>query len=142
MLSLVYASSLFTPLLCLRLFVCLFSNIKMPRIYIKYENNSPVPIDISYGRGPGGNLPLEVVGDLIAAYKTAVAPLLDEFSLAQLTLHLPDGAARAVLDEDCFANIDETDTSLDPGCLISALGSLGSKSKKPLIIKSNRSRFF
>ena len=31
------------------------------------------------------------VGDLVAAYKTAVTPLLDHSSVAQLTLHLPGG---------------------------------------------------
>jgi hypothetical protein len=46
---------------------------------------------------------------------------------------LPDGEDRSALSEDFFAS---DDGYLDPGCLLSALGSLGSKSKKPLIMKS------
>lgn len=40
---------------------------------------------------------------MIAAYRTAVAPLLDHFSLAQLTLHLPQNADRTTLLGDSFA---------------------------------------
>ena len=58
----------------------------MPRFYIQYQNNSPVPIltqtlpSVLQGEEP-------IVADLIGAYKTAVAPLLDHSSVAQLTLH-------------------------------------------------------
>ena len=55
---------------------------------------------------------------------------------------MSDGVARSVsgLEEDCFANDDATDTTLDPGCPLSSLGSLGSKSKQPLIVKANNTQ--
>jgi hypothetical protein len=51
---------------------------------------------------------------------------------------LPDGVSRSAsgVEEDCFTNVDETDTTLDFGCTLSDLNSLGSKSKQPLIIMS------
>ncbi|KAJ3268527.1 hypothetical protein HDV01_002674 [Terramyces sp. JEL0728] len=72
------------------------------------------------------------VGDLIAAYR--VDSVIAETSPELLSLHLPVGAERSALPEDCFAN--ETDSTLDNGCLLSDLGTIGTKSKKPLIIKS------
>lgn len=104
--------------------------------FIKYLDNQAIPIYTAYGRGPQGTLPLLNVADLIAAYKTAVAPRFDSFPIDELTLHLPDGIDRSAIDEECFDCVDEADTSLDPGCLVTSLGSLGSKSKQPLIIKS------
>ena len=73
---------------------------------------------------------------MIDAYKTAVAPLLASTPIDELTLHLPDGFDRSALQVECFSSIDETDTSLDPGCLLCNLVSLESNSKQPLIIKS------
>ncbi|KAJ3268526.1 hypothetical protein HDV01_002673 [Terramyces sp. JEL0728] len=72
------------------------------------------------------------VGDLIAAYR--VDSVIAETSPELLSLHLPVGAERSALPEDCFAN--EADSALDNGCLLSDLGTIGTKSKKPLIIKS------
>jgi hypothetical protein len=114
-------------------FAAFFPFFKM-RFYIKYQNNSSVPVytePLTQGEDP-------IVGDLVAAYKTIVAPLLDHSSVAQLTLHFPDGVARSDsgLEEDCFAPTDSTGTTLDSGCPLSSLGSLGSNSKQPLIIKS------
>ena len=89
----------------------------MPRFYIQYQNNSPVPIlsqtlpSVLQGEEP-------IVADLIGAYKTAVAPLLDHSSVAQLTLH-------AAVDSE----------ALDPDVLISSL-STGGTAKTALIIKS------
>ena len=57
----------------------------MPRLYIQYQNNTPVPIFTQNLPIPQGEEP--VVADLVAAYKTTVAPLLDQSSLAELTLH-------------------------------------------------------
>jgi hypothetical protein len=117
----------------------------MTRLYIQYQNNSPVPIYTSFGRGPQGSLPLEIVGDLIAGTRRLTvafqqlpnSPLASAFA-GDITLHLPDGISRSAsgVEEEYFANIDKTDTTLDPGCPLSTLGSLGTKSKEPLIIKS------
>ena len=101
--------------------------------YIKYLDHQPVPIDISYGRGAQGTLPLVTVAHLIGAVKQALPSKLGAIDLDELILNLPDGFERSALSEDCFAS---DDGYLDPGCLLSALGSLGSKSKHPLIIKS------
>ena len=105
----------------------------MPRLFIQYQTNSVVPIltqtlpSVLQGEGP-------VVGDLVAAYRPN--SLLANTPLELLTLHLPDGVARSAsgLEEDCFAQTG--DTTLDSGCLLSLLGSLGSNSKQPLIIRS------
>ena len=100
----------------------------MPRLYIQYQNNIPVPIFTQNLPIPQGEEP--VVADLVSAYKTAVAPLLDHSSLAELTLHLPDSVDRNAsgLDEDCFADTDSTGTgtTLDPGCSLATLRSFGS----------------
>jgi hypothetical protein len=103
-------------------------------LYVKYKDNQAVKINTHFNGEQGRIRPLKDVADLVAAYKTAVAPLLDHSSLAELTLHLPEGVARTALDKDCFA---DTGTTLDPGCSLATLGSFGSKSKKPLVIKSN-----
>jgi hypothetical protein len=108
--------------------------------YIKYLDNQPVSIETAYNsNGENRNRPLTTVAHLVAAYKAAVAPLLDSTPIDELSLHLPENAARSTLSElseDCFASIDSNDTTLDPGCLLSSLDSLGSNSKGPLIIKS------
>ena len=106
--------------------------------YIRYRDNQPVPIDISYGRGLDKKKPLETVAHLIEAYKKAVLPLLDGSSLAQLSLHLPDDLDISTLDKDFVAINVTNNTLLDPGTLLSslALHTLGTKSKEPLVIKS------
>jgi hypothetical protein len=108
------------------------------QFYIKYLTNGPVGLKTHILNTNTFEWVQTVftVGDLLAAYKTVVAPLLDTSSLAQLTLHLPDDVAKSALSDDCFASVDENDTTLDTGCPLSALGSLGSKSKQPLNIKS------
>ena len=65
--------------------------------------------------------------------------LLANTPLELLTLHLPDGIARPAsgLAGDSFSSTDTTDTTLDPGCTLSAIGTCGSNSKQPLIIKSS-----
>jgi hypothetical protein len=84
------------------------------QFYIKYLDNQPVQISthINNDKTAYRVFPLENVGDLVAAYKAAVAPLLDHSSLAQLTLHLPINADRSTISEDCFASIDSNDTTL------------------------------
>jgi len=107
--------------------------------YIKYLTNGPVKVETHYTGEKDRRRPLTDVGDLIAAYKTAVAPRFDSTPTDELTLHLPGSISRSAsgLEEDCFANVDSTDTTLDSGCPLSSLGAFGSKSKQPLIIKSN-----
>ena len=104
--------------------------------YIKFLNNSSVPIDTAYGRGPQGTLPLLTVGHLIAAFQTRPGSLLANIDSGLISLHLPHGVDRSSISEACFASSNENDTTLDPGCPLSALGFLGSKSKQPLIIKN------
>ena len=64
-------------------------------IYIKYLNYQAVGVKTHIlNTNPVSWIQtLFKVGDLIAAYKIAVTPLLDQSSLAELTLHLPDGVA-------------------------------------------------
>jgi hypothetical protein len=106
--------------------------------YIKYLDNGSVPIDTSFGRGPQGILPLLTVAHLVAAFQQRPGSLLANTDSGLITLHLPIGLTRSDsgLGDDCFANVDETDTTLDSGCPLSSLGSFGSRSKQPLIIRS------
>jgi hypothetical protein len=110
----------------------------MTRLYIQYKDNSAVSIltqtlhSVIQGEEP-------VVVDLVTA--CASEPTRRLLGLPEdhgpLNIHLPDGIARSAIKEveDCFASADPIDTTLDPGCLLSALDSLGSKAKQPLIIK-------
>ena len=50
--------------------------------YIKYQNNSPVPIDTSFGRGPQQSLPLLTVAHLIQGTFTLVIQLFNNLLLA------------------------------------------------------------
>ncbi|KAJ3076253.1 hypothetical protein HDU98_004866 [Podochytrium sp. JEL0797] len=94
---------------------------KKSQLYIRYKDYTAVAIDTSYGRGPQQLLPLLTVAHLIAAAKTAVAPLLDHLSLAQLTLHsVCDGV--------------ESD-ALEPDVLLSAVPT-GFTAKTALVIKT------
>lgn len=86
--------------------------------YIQYLSNRPVEIEVEFT--PAGEKrarPLKTVGHVIAAYKTAVAPLLDLSSLAELTLHLSKDSAEA----------------LEPDLLLSEISG-GNTAKKPLFI--------
>ena len=57
--------------------------------FIQYSQNQPVEINshINNERTALRLFSLENVAHLVAAYKTTVAPLLDQSSLAELTLH-------------------------------------------------------
>jgi hypothetical protein len=106
------------------------------QFYIKYLTNQPVGWRTHILITATGLWAQTVftVGDLVAAFFANTSPN----KLGQYSFHLPDGVSRSAsgLGEDCFANVDETDTTLDAGCPLSSLGFLGSKSKQPLIIKS------
>ena len=90
-------------------------------IFIKYKENQPVPIEISYGRGPQGTIPLLTVAHLIAAYKTAVAPRFDSTPTDELTLHYSPGNG-----------VEVNYNSWDP---ISGLGVNGKYGTNPLVVK-------
>ena len=108
--------------------------------YIKYSQNQPVGVKTHLLNTHTFEWIQTVftVGHLVAAYRTAVTPLLDHSSVAQLTLHLPDSIARSAsgLGEDCFANVAENDTTLRTGLVITRLNGFGSNDLQPLIIKS------
>jgi hypothetical protein len=74
---------------------------------------------------------------IIAAYKSKVVPLLDNCSLAHLFLKLPVGNDRSGVSKDCFWSEDEDDTTLHPRCPLSALLTLGSLFKQPLVLELN-----
>ena len=104
--------------------------------YVKYLDNQPVKIEIDYLGQEKRNRSLKDVGDLISAYKTAVAPRFDSTPADELTLHLPDGATRASLTEDCFALPDSTGTTLRNGLKLERLDALTIDDSCPLVIKS------
>ncbi|KAJ1503809.1 hypothetical protein HMI54_005373 [Coelomomyces lativittatus] len=101
--------------------------------FLQYLTKQPVKVETHYIGHQDRRRPLTDVADLVAAFFLNTPPN----ELGQYSLHLPDDVARTALREDCFATVDENDTTLDTGCPLSALGSLGSKSKQPLIIKSS-----
>ncbi|KAI8891972.1 hypothetical protein BC833DRAFT_626280, partial [Globomyces pollinis-pini] len=106
--------------------------------FIQYLTNKPVQVETHYIGEHDRRRPLTNVAHLIAAYTAhptrRLLGLPGDFG--PLTLHLPEGVSRSALEDYCFATVDENDTTLDAGCPLSALGSLGSKSKQPLLIKS------
>jgi hypothetical protein len=104
------------------------------QFYIKYLTNQPIKVQTHYIGERDRRRPLTDVGDLVAAYRPN--SLLANTPLELLTLHLPDDVARSALSEESFASVDKRGTTLDPGCPLSTLGFLGTKSKEPLIIKS------
>ncbi|KAI9335692.1 hypothetical protein BDR26DRAFT_936335 [Obelidium mucronatum] len=109
----------------------------MSRVWVSHGKNT---IPILQENLPAVLVGIEpVVGNLVAAYKTAVAPDLDSVSLIKLSLHLPAGVSRSScgLSEDCFFTVDEADSMLDPGCPLAALTALtlGVDSKCALVIK-------
>jgi len=112
--------------------------------YIKYLTNGPVGCKTHTLIMTTGLWvqTLFTVGDLIAAFQQRPGSLLSNTDSGLISLHLPDGIARSAsgLGEDCFANVDSTDITLDSGCPLSSLGAFGSKSKQPLIIKSNNTQ--
>ena len=61
--------------------------------FLQYLTNQPVKVETHYIGQQDRRRPLTDVSDLVAAYKAAVAPLLDHCSIAHLTLHLPDVSA-------------------------------------------------
>jgi hypothetical protein len=89
--------------------------------FIKYLNYQPVGIRTHILNTNTFELiqTIATVGDLIGAYKTAVAPLLDLFSTAQLTLHLPDGSA--IPGNILLATIQETVGSYDVPLVIKSV---------------------
>ena len=87
-------------------------------VHIKYQRNLPVKIKTHTGRH--GDLLVDV-GDLVAAYKTAVTPLLDLSSAAQLTLH---------------SSAENDSEPLAGNCLLSSIGPGTGTFDNPLVIRS------
>ena len=104
------------------------------KFYIKYLDKQPVLIYSQNLNVPQGEDP--VVAKLISTYKDHVKPLLENCSITNLSLHLPESYTRSSLEENCFSTIDEKDTSLRVGLPLDLLKDIGSDDKKPLIIKS------
>jgi hypothetical protein len=106
--------------------------------YIKYLDNRPVGLKthILNTNSFIWIQTLFTVGDLIGAYKTAVAPRFDSTPVDELTLHLPDGFDRSALQVECFFSIDETDKGLRSGLALTKLNGLGLTDLNPLIVKS------
>jgi hypothetical protein len=73
------------------------------------------------------------VGDLIGAVKQALAPLVNDTSIAELTLHLPEGVTKDSHEGDCF--MDKTDAIRHPGLVLTRLNDLGLDDLNPLLIK-------
>jgi HNH endonuclease len=120
--------------------------------YVKYLDNQPVLVETHYMGEEERKRPLEIVASLIVACTVETTRRLLGLpeNYGPLTLHLPQSVARCSgsLAEDCFATaannnnttveptLENDNTTLDTGCLLSDLGGIGSKSKQPLIIKS------
>jgi hypothetical protein len=88
--------------------------------YVKYLNKQAVPIDTHYNGEQERKRPLSTVADLIPAYKTAVAPLLDSTPIDELTIHL-----------------DANGEALEADQIVSAIIG-GHTAKTPLVIKSQK----
>lgn len=73
-----------TPLFGLKLLSLFSHKMENKQFYIKYLTNQPIKVETHYIGEQDRRRPLTDVGDLVAAYKTVVAPLLDTSSL---TLH-------------------------------------------------------
>ena len=108
------------------------------KFYVKYLDNQAVGLKTHVLITATGQWVQNIftVGDLIGAFQARPGSLLANTDAGLITLHLPEGVDKDFLEDDCFATVDETDTTLDPSCLLSDLVDLGSKSKRPLIIKS------
>ena len=108
--------------------------------YIKYLDNQIVLIETHFtSNGQKRDRPLSFVSHLIAAFQARPGSLLANTDSGLITIHVPEGTARSALAEDCFASIDETDTTLRPGLALTALTRLNDlvlDDLHPLIIKS------
>jgi hypothetical protein len=109
--------------------------------YVKYLDNI-APIETTFfNSNLKREVPLADVGDLIKACR-------DEQTTAQLglpkipgplTLHLPGGVDRQSVNETDAAKLEddhfEEGDSFTGDCPLTALGTLGSRSKKPLVLR-------
>src|SRR4051794_2917170 len=88
--------------------------------YIRYQDNNAVPVETLYtSAGDNRNRPLETVGHLVAAYKTAVAPRFSATPLDDLILYKVENGE---------------EVPLTPGVLLATLTNFGREDFKPLII--------
>ncbi|KAI9335696.1 hypothetical protein BDR26DRAFT_865614 [Obelidium mucronatum] len=112
---------------------------EMPLLHISHDSNMIAIVLQTLPAVLAGIDP--VVGNLLAAFKTAVAPDLDSVVLTKLSLHLPEGFARSTsgLSNDCFLTND-VDSMLDPGCPLAALTAqaLGVDSNCALVVRADK----
>jgi hypothetical protein len=106
------------------------------KFYIKYLTNQPIKVETHHIGEQDRRRPLTDVGDLIGAFQARPGSLLANTDSGLITLHLPEGVAKDSLEQDRFANADETDTTLRPSLVLSRLNGLGSDDLNPLVIKS------
>jgi hypothetical protein len=106
--------------------------------YVKYLDNQAVGVRTHALITATGQCVQNIftVGDLIEALKQALAPLLNDTSIAELTLHLPEGVAKDSLEGDCFASGEQAATILRPSLVLSRLNGLGLDDRSPLVVKS------
>ncbi|KAI9341509.1 hypothetical protein BDR26DRAFT_918448 [Obelidium mucronatum] len=106
--------------------------------FVQHESRQPAKIETHYTGDRARTRPLVDVADAIDAVKQALAPLFSATPPDELSLYLPAGIARTTsgLPDSCFRNADESDSTLDPGCELSALLSVNLTSRRPLVIKS------
>jgi hypothetical protein len=105
-----------------RFYLTFFSPFQMTRLYIQYQNNSPVPLFTQSLPVPQGEEP--VVGDLIAGTRRLIVaffPSADPVTLGQYTLH---------------SVVDGVETSYNSWDQLTILGENGRLGTKPLIIRS------
>jgi hypothetical protein len=91
--------------------------------YVKYLDNQAVSVRTHVLITATGQWVQNIftVGDLIGAVKKALSSKLGSVDLDELTLHLPEGVDKDSLEGDCFDTVDETDTTLRPGLVLSRL---------------------
>ncbi len=63
-------------------------NMDNKTFYMRYQDYQAIPIDTLYIGEQLRIRPLSSIGHLVAAYKTAASPLLDNISIAQLSIHV------------------------------------------------------
>jgi hypothetical protein len=107
------------------------------QFFIKYLANQPIKVETHIDtQRKRREFPLTDVGDLIGAFQARQGSLLANTDSGLITLHLPEGVAKDSLDQDWFATVDETDTILRPGLVLSRLNGLALDDRSPLVIKS------
>ena len=106
-------------------------------VYIKYEKLNAIGIDVSNGKE------ISTIQDLVNSYKQLCPKYLGSFELQELALHLPtkapDGSPYSIHKTWFSDGSKSPNSNLTPsvtfGLSISALGSIGTDSRAPLVIR-------